>query len=115
MCSDCKSYDCRFSGLQGDPLYPEGKVFKYAVLAPNTREAVRWLTELDEEAYQLYQEGRLLTVVDSKAGKKNGLITLCARLGISLREVLVVGNTMHDWPMMSVAGYSCAVMDAEES
>ena len=92
MCSDCK----------------------YAVLAPNPREAVRWLTELDEEAYQLYQEGRLLTVVDSKAGKKNGLITLCARLGISLREVLVVGNTMHDWPMMSVAGYSCAVMDAEE-
>lgn len=25
MCSDCKSYDCRFSGLQGDPLYPGGE------------------------------------------------------------------------------------------
>ena len=69
---------------------------------------------LEGEAYQLYQEGRLLTVVDSRAGKKNGLMTLCSRLGISLREILVVGNTMHDWPMMSVAGYSCAVMDAEE-
>ena len=103
-----------FPGCRVTRYTREGKVFKYAVLAPNTREAVRWLTELDEEAYQLYQEGRLLTVVDSKAGKKNGLITLCARLGISLREVLVVGNTMHDWPMMSVAGYSCAVMDAEE-
>lgn len=114
MCSDCKSCDCRFPGCRVTRYTREGKVFKYAVLAPNTREAVRWLTELDEEAYQLYQEGRLLTVVDSKAGKKNGLITLCARLGISLREVLVVGNTMHDWPMMSVAGYSCAVMDAEE-
>lgn len=103
-----------FPGCRVTRYTREGKVFKYAVLAPNTREAVRWLTELDEEAYQLYQEGRLLTVVDSKAGKKNGLITLCARLEISLREVLVVGNTMHDWPMMSVAGYSCAVMDAEE-
>ena len=103
-----------FPGCRVTRYTREGKVFKYAVLAPNTREAVRWLTELDEEAYQLYQEGRLLTVVDSKASKKNGLITLCARLGISLREVLVVGNTMHDWPMMSVAGYSCAVMDAEE-
>lgn len=49
-----------------------------------------------------------------QGGKKNGLMTLCSRLGISLREILVVGNTMHDWPMMSVAGYSCAVMDAEE-
>ena len=65
-----------FPGCRVTRYTREGKVFKYAVLAPNTREAVRWLTELDEEAYQLYQEGRLLTVVDSKAGKKNGLI-LC--------------------------------------
>lgn len=92
----------------------KGEIFKYAVLAPTVREATRLSAGLEGEAYQLYQEGRLLTVVDSRAGKKNGLMTLCSRLGISLREILVVGNTMHDWPMMSVAGYSCAVMDAEE-
>lgn len=113
MCSDCKSCDCRFSGCRVTRYTRRGKSLNMLYLH-RIPEAVRWLTELDEEAYQLYQEGRLLTVVDSKAGKKNGLITLCARLGISLREVLVVGNTMHDWPMMSVAGYSCAVMDAEE-
>lgn len=33
-----------FPGCRVTRYTREGKVFKYAVLAPNTREAVRWLT-----------------------------------------------------------------------
>ena len=39
------------TGLIAELQINARKVFKYAVLAPNTREAVRWLTELDEEAF----------------------------------------------------------------
>lgn len=41
------------------------------------------------------------------------MIQLCKALTLSFEHTLVVGNSLKDWPMMSVVFHSCAVMNAE--
>ena len=55
----------------------------------------------------------LITVIHPEASKKEGVIQLCKALTLSFEHTLVVGNSLKDWPMMSVVSHSCAVMNAE--
>ena len=41
------------------------------------------------------------------------MLQICKALNLSPEYVLVVGNSLKDWPMMSAVPHSCAVMDAE--
>lgn len=41
------------------------------------------------------------------------MLQLCKALGLASEHTLVVGNSLKDWPMMSVVSHSCAVMNAE--
>ena len=41
------------------------------------------------------------------------MLQICKALNLSPEHVLVVGNSLKDWPMMSAVPHSCAVMDAE--
>lgn len=92
----------------------DGKVYKYVLLATSVAAAGLLSERLAPAGYRLYQEGRLLTITDRRAGKRNGFLTLCQRLGISPADAGAIGNTLHDLPLLEVAGYPCAVINAEE-
>lgn len=92
----------------------EDTPFKYSITAPTIAKAADLAFSLSEKEYKVCHERRLVTLVDRKAGKDSGLLRICQLEGLNPHEVLAVGNTMQDAPMMSVAGHSCAVLDAEE-
>ena len=45
--------------------------------------------------------------------KRKGVLHICKALAFPLDQVLIVGNSLKDWEMMSVVSHSCAVMNAE--
>ncbi|GAA1391170.1 HAD-IIB family hydrolase [Luteococcus peritonei] len=52
----------------------------------------------------------LMDIWPSTSGKANGLLALCERLGIGPEQVLAVGDTATDVPMLQLAGQSIGVM-----
>ena len=68
---------------------------------------------MKENPCQVFHKAPLITVIHPEASKKEGVLQLCKALGLASEHTLVVGNSLKDWPMMSVVSHSCAVMNAE--
>ncbi|MCL2352923.1 MAG: Cof-type HAD-IIB family hydrolase [Firmicutes bacterium] len=56
--------------------------------------------------------GRLLEFGDPDSHKNAGLEFLCARLGVSMGEVIAIGDNENDIPMIKAAGLGVAVANA---
>jgi phosphoserine phosphatase len=94
---------------------PDGSLYKYALTAKSASDVQQLYKTLHSDNYRLFQENCLLTIVDRNADKATGLRRICAQAGIDPAQTLAVGNSAHDAPMLSAAGYSCAVLTAAES
>ena len=88
-----------------------GETYKLALTAKSEQTAQSLYNKLKDN-YNAYLEGKLLTITDKKADKQKGVLAICKKRDINLSQVMVMGDTLRDWPMMSVAGYSCAVLDS---
>ena len=91
----------------------EGVVYKYSILVRDKEQRESILTRLKENPCQVFHKAPLITVIHPEASKKEGVLQLCKALGLASEHTLVVGNSLKDWPMMSVVSHSCAVMNAE--
>lgn len=93
----------------------EGHTYKYTMLVSDKEMREQILARLEEGEYQMFHKAPLVTVVHPQASKRRGVLWICESLHLSLDQVLVVGNSLRDWPMMSAVAHSCAVMNAESS
>lgn len=91
----------------------EGRIYKYSMLVSGKELREKILARLKERPYQVYHKPPLVTVVHGEANKREGVEHICKTMGYSLKEVLIVGNSLRDWPMMSAVLHSCAVMNAD--
>ncbi len=89
------------------------QVYKYVLKGPSADHIVTLKEEFGRK-YNLYHKDTFLSIVDSSAGKKNGLEYICRKEQINLDNVVAIGNTLHDSSMLSCVGYPCAVTDAED-
>jgi hydroxymethylpyrimidine pyrophosphatase-like HAD family hydrolase len=92
-----------------------GHIYKYVLKTPSAKHAEALMKELGGQNYHLYHKGAFLAITDKKAGKKNGLETICRNERINTANVAAIGNTAHDSSMLSAVGYPCAVLHAEEA
>ncbi|MDH6307047.1 hydroxymethylpyrimidine pyrophosphatase-like HAD family hydrolase [Parabacteroides sp. PF5-5] len=90
------------------------QTYKYVIKAPTIAKAEELTHLLHSGYYNLYHKGRLITLTNRNANKKNGLLTICQAEKIKPDEVAAIGNTMHDWLMLSATGYPCAVINADK-
>jgi hydroxymethylpyrimidine pyrophosphatase-like HAD family hydrolase len=93
----------------------DGHIYKYVLKTPSAEHAETLINELDGQNYHLYHKSVFLAITDKKAGKKNGLETICRNERINAANVVAIGNTAHDSSMLSAVGYPCAVLHAEEA
>lgn len=93
----------------------ERNTYKYSMLVSDKAMREQILARLEDGEYQIFQKARLITAVHPQAAKRRGVLRICETLHLSSEQVLVVGNSLRDWPMMSVTPHSCAVMNAESS
>lgn len=91
----------------------EGQVYKYSMLVYDKEERINILSRLKEKPYQVFYKPPLITVIHKEVDKRKGVLHICKALAFPLDQVLVVGNSLKDWEMMSVVFHSCAVMNAE--
>jgi len=91
----------------------EGQVYKYSMLVYDKEERINILSRLKEKPYQVFYKPPLITVIHKEIDKRKGVLHICKALAFPLDQVLVVGNSLKDWEMMSVVSHSCAVMNAE--
>lgn len=92
-----------------------GHPYKYSLL-PDSREEIAPLLEwLGTQPYRVSRNRRLITLIHSQAGKKEGFLRLCARLGLPTGRVLAVGNEISDADMLACTPLSCAVLTADEA
>ena len=91
----------------------EGQVYKYSMLVYDKEERINILSRLKEKPYQVFYKPPLITVIHKEVDKRKGVLHICKALAFPLDQVLVVGNSLKDWEMMSVVSHSCAVMNAE--
>ena len=91
----------------------EGQVYKYSMLVYDKEERINILSRLKEKPYQVFYKPPLITVIHKDVDKRKGVLHICKALAFPLDQVLVVGNSLKDWEMMSVVSHSCAVMNAE--
>ena len=89
----------------------EEKVYKLAITA-ETEEAANILYNKYKGIFNAFVEGCLLTIVNKNADKQAGVLAICKKKDIDLSRVVVMGNSLHDWPMMSEVGYPCAVLNS---
>lgn len=89
------------------------RVYKYSMVVSDKGLRDDIVIRLKEGPYQVFHKAPLVTVVHGEASKREGVLQICKTLNLSLEKVLIVGNTMNDWPMMSAVSHSCAVMNAE--
>ncbi len=92
----------------------KNRIYKYTMTFPTIEAANLWKHTIDQSQYRVTVEGRLLTLVHTDAGKQEGVTKICLNTRMNLKEVAAIGNTLHDWPMLSVTGYPCAVMTAND-
>ncbi|MCD8043314.1 MAG: STM4011 family radical SAM protein [Tannerellaceae bacterium] len=91
------------------------KIYKYAITTPSAKDALQLKKQFEETGnYNLFTKGKLLTLTDIKANKKNGLLHLCRKAGINPAEALGMGDTANDSEMITATGYPCAVLNATE-
>lgn len=107
--SNSKDEACYIKAYEADNI-----IYKYVIKASTSEDTKRIKEQLGGEIYNIQEKNSFLIIVDAKASKENGLQTICSAMNIGLNNILAIGNTMNDWPMLSVAGYSCAVTDAEK-
>jgi len=70
-----------------------------------------------EDVKIVHQRGRKLLVDELHTGvsdKKEVLRQICERRQISFEEVLFIGDDINDMEVLKMAGFGCAVSDAEE-
>ena len=91
----------------------EGQVYKYSMLVYDKEERINILSRLKEKPYQVFYKPPLITVIHKEVDKRKGVLHICKALAFPLDQVLIVGNSLKDWEMMSVVSHSCAVMNAE--
>lgn len=91
----------------------EGQVYKYSMLVYDKEARKKILSLLKGKPYQVFYKPPLITVIHKEVGKRKGVLHICKALAFPLDQVLVVGNSLKDWEMMSVVSHSCAVMNAE--
>ncbi|MDH6358518.1 STM4011 family radical SAM protein [Parabacteroides sp. PF5-9] len=91
----------------------ENGVYKY-VIRVVLSESTEQIRTLLGDRYNIQEKGSVLTIVDAKAGKKNGLLTICSKMNLHPEKVVAIGNSMNDWEMLSVVGYPCGVIEAEK-
>ena len=91
----------------------EGQVYKYSMLVYDKEERINILSRLKEKPYQVFYKPPLITVIHKDVDKRKGVLHICKALAFPLDQVLIVGNSLKDWEMMSVVSHSCAVMNAE--
>lgn len=106
------------SGVCEDPIkimaYDyEGQVYKYSMLVYDKEQRKNILSRLKEKSYQVFYKPPLITVIHKEVGKRKGVLHICKALAFPLDQVLVVGNSLKDWEMMSAVPHSCAVVNAE--
>lgn len=97
-----------FPGVERQPpefLHPYKSSWYLHHAAPEKIEQLeKLLQEAGMEVEVIYSSQRDLDVLPKEANKGNALIWLCERLGISLHEVLVAGDTGNDAGMFAVDG-----------
>lgn len=92
-----------------------GHPYKYSLL-PDSREEIAPLLEwLGTQPYRVSRNRRLITLIHPQAGKKEGFLRFCARLGLPTGRVLAVGNEISDADMLACTPLSCAVLTADEA
>ena len=91
----------------------EGQVYKYSMLVYDKEKRINILSRLKEKPYQVFYKPPLITVIHKEVDKRKGVLHICKALAFPLDQVLIVGNSLKDWEMMSVVSHSCAVMNAE--
>ena len=91
----------------------EGQVYKYSMLVYDKEKRINILSRLKEKPYQVFYKPPLITVIHKDVDKRKGVLHICKALAFPLDQVLIVGNSLKDWEMMSVVSHSCAVMNAE--
>lgn len=67
-----------------------------------------------EHGFSVYLSGYALHIQPPGGGKGVGLATAVKLAGISLDDVVAVGDGMNDIPMLRIAGYSACPSDADE-
>jgi hydroxymethylpyrimidine pyrophosphatase-like HAD family hydrolase len=92
-----------------------GYIYKYVLRTPSAKHAGALMKEFDGQGYHLHHKGAFLAITDKKAGKRNGLETICRNERINAANVAAIGNTAHDASMLSAVGYPCAVLQAEDT
>ena len=95
------------------PYYNKSrKIYKLAMTA-KTKQLVNLLYNKLKDDYNAFVEGKLVTIVNKKADKRSGVLAISQKMNIDLSQAVVIGNSLRDWPMMSIAGYSCAVINSD--
>lgn len=107
-------------GINEEEIYikvyqSEGTIYKYVIKAPTSEKAKEIRSQLDDNIYNVQEKASFLTIVSANAGKKNGLLSICSKMNLLPKQVVAIGNTMHDSPMLSVVGYPCAVIGGEQA
>jgi hydroxymethylpyrimidine pyrophosphatase-like HAD family hydrolase len=90
-------------------------IYKYVLKTSSAEQAGTLMKTLENQNYNLHQQGVFLAITDKKAGKKNGLETICRKEHLNPKHVVAIGNTVQDASMLSAVGHPCAVLDAEDA
>jgi hypothetical protein len=107
--------DIQNKGCEVREYMADGHIYKYVLKMPSAAYAEVLMRELGDRDYLLHHKGAFLSITDKKAGKRNGLETICRNERINTANVVAIGNTAHDSSMLSAVGYPCAVLQAEEA
>jgi hydroxymethylpyrimidine pyrophosphatase-like HAD family hydrolase len=107
--------DRQHTGCEVREYTANGQIYKYVLKMPSAKQAEALVQDLDGQGYHLHHKGAFLAITDQKAGKKNGLETICRNERINAANVAAIGNTANDSSMLSAVGYPCAVLQAEEA
>ena len=82
------------------------------LLLPSDRQRVLRAMEGIEHAKVFATHSMLIEAVADKAGKGNGLVSTCERLGISIARSVALGDELNDIDMIETAGLGVAMGNA---
>lgn len=103
-----------YNASKGQPQQQVHKVHVEGEPEVISRLRRRLEAELSSKIGFTQSHARAFEVMTLGVDKGEGLLLLCAELGISPDEVLALGNAANDLPMFAIAGTSVAVGDAYE-
>ena len=101
------------SGTAADATMDDLQKIIYFCVSKNRRERLN--SRLDHDAYAVaYTEEVNIEITPKGSTKATGLLHLCDRLGISMNEVIAVGDSGNDTEMLLYAGFAVAMGNSTE-